>query len=134
MFARSTLRHSESLARKPPRTTSTDRKSLWHLSIFFLRKFTNSTVKPLILETLFTTTHRPQSGEGKVFVGLRQFKLSLNLHIIKEYPMAKTKDSNGTGTAPARKRVSKTAEPAIETKSNVFPINLDEEIRKRAFE
>jgi DUF2934 family protein len=69
-----------------------------------------------------------------VFVELRQFKPSLNLHIIKEYPMAKTKDLNGTGTATARKRVAKTAEPTVETKSNVFPINLDEEIRKRAFE
>ncbi|HEX3320509.1 MAG TPA: DUF2934 domain-containing protein [Terriglobales bacterium] len=69
-----------------------------------------------------------------MFVEHRQFKPSLNLHILKEYLMAKTKDSNGTGTAPARKRVSKTAEPTVETKSNVFPINLDEEIRKRAFE
>ena len=48
--------------------------------------------------------------------------------------MAKAKDSNGAAAAPARKRTLKSAQPAPEPKKNVFPINLDEEIRKRAYE
>jgi hypothetical protein len=47
--------------------------------------------------------------------------------------MAKAKDSNGSAAAPARKRSTKSAQPT-EVKQNVIPINLDEEIRKRAYE
>ena len=47
--------------------------------------------------------------------------------------MARTKDPNGTLTAP-RKRTTKPLQPVVEPKKNVFPINLDEEIRKRAYE
>jgi len=63
-----------------------------------------------------------------------QFKHLLNLHICKEFPMARTKDPNGTLTATTRKRTTKPLQPVVETKKNVFPINLDEEIRKRAYE
>jgi hypothetical protein len=46
--------------------------------------------------------------------------------------MAKVKDPNGVSTP--RKRTVKPLEAAPEVKKNVFPINLDEEIRKRAYE
>src|SRR6185369_8850031 len=63
-----------------------------------------------------------------------QFKPLLNLHICKEFSMAKAKDSNGTITTAPRKRSAKPLQPVAEVKKNVFPINLDEEIRKRAYE
>ena len=63
-----------------------------------------------------------------------QFKPLLNLHICKEFSMAKAKDSNGTITTTPRKRSAKPLQPVAEVKKNVFPINLDEEIRKRAYE
>jgi hypothetical protein len=63
-----------------------------------------------------------------------QFKPLLNLHICKEFPMARTKDPNGSLTAAPRKRTTKPSQPVVEAKKNVFPINLDEEIRKRAYE
>ncbi len=48
--------------------------------------------------------------------------------------MAKAKDPNGTITTTPRKRSAKPLQPVAEVKKNVFPINLDEEIRKRAYE
>jgi uncharacterized FlgJ-related protein len=47
--------------------------------------------------------------------------------------MAKAKDPNGV-TPTSRKRVTKPLQAVAEPKKNVFPINLDEEIRKRAYE
>ena len=48
--------------------------------------------------------------------------------------MARTKDPNGALTATTRKRTTKPLPPVVEAKKNVFPINLDEEIRKRAYD
>lgn len=48
--------------------------------------------------------------------------------------MARAKDTNGTITSSPRKRATKPLQPVAEVKKNVFPINLDEEIRKRAYE
>ena len=48
--------------------------------------------------------------------------------------MAKAKDPNVTVTTTPRKRTTKPLQPVAEVKKNVFPINLDEEIRKRAYE
>jgi hypothetical protein len=81
---------------------------------------------------------------------IHQFDSLLNLGICKEYPiMAKAKTprttSEKTNGAPIAPPVSATAaenisgmrevrKTAPDTRKNIVPINLDEEIRKRAYE
>ena len=48
--------------------------------------------------------------------------------------MVKVKDLNGMIIIVSCKRSVKLLQLVVEVKKNVFPINLDEEIRKRAYE
>ena len=81
---------------------------------------------------------------------IHQFDSLLNLGICKEYPiMAKAKTprtsaekTNGatvaqpvtTTSIPSVSEIREVRTPAPETRKNIVPINLDEEIRRRAYE